>query len=500
MIEWQEQQKIISLFEFRTRGATMRHIPHPSGSSVSLLPALRLFVVMFLLISFAESCAPLPRVGGVINEELPEQENPTIYGVRGPLSAEHSKAILAKLKREAGDTDILKRHLALEEAVAGEPLVAGNKVTLLENGPATYASMFQAIDHATNSVNLECFTVEADEIGQEFAKHLILKQHQGVQVNIIYDSFGSLRTPASFFKALKDNGIMVTEFNPINLLAQKEGLDLNHRDHRKIMVVDGYTGFIGGVNISEVYSSRFFDREEEEETKTKQTVAWRDTEIRIQGPAVARLQEMFMDTWKDQKGQPLNPRDYFPEQKKVGHDVVRILDRTANSPLSLIYITLLSAIRNAETSVHLTSAYFAPDHQFLEELETAARRGVDVRLILPGITDIPSVRYAGRSHYSDLLEAGVKIYERRNALLHAKTGTIDGVWSTVGSTNLDWRSFVYDDEANAVVIGVDFAGEMEAMFQSDIQQSEFISKEEWDKRSLSERIKEMFFRVWERLL
>ena len=180
----------------------MKQILYPSEPSLSLLPALRLLVVMFLLISFAESCATLPRLGEVINEELPEQENPTIYGVRGPLSAEHSKAILAKLKREAGDTDILKRHLALEEAVAGGPLVAGNKVILLENGPATYASMFQAIDNATDSVNLECFTIEADEIGQEFAKHLIAKQHQGVQVNIIYDSFGSLRTPASFFEGL----------------------------------------------------------------------------------------------------------------------------------------------------------------------------------------------------------------------------------------------------------------------------------------------------------
>jgi cardiolipin synthase len=460
---------------------------------------LALFISISLLISFAVSCAELPRVGRVIEENKPAQETLTIYGASGPLSPEQTNAILAKLVREAGDTAILRRHLALEEAIAGEPLIAGNRVRLLENGPATYASMFQAIDHATDSVNLECYTFEGDEVGQEFARHLIAKQKQGVQVNIIYDSFGSLRTPPSFFEELTSNGVVITEFNPINLISPKDDLSLNERDHRKIVVVDGRVGFIGGVNISEVYSSSFFDREDEDR-KTKQPVAWRDTEIRIEGPAVARLQKIFMDTWKDQKGKPLNPRDYFPKQKESGDDLIRILNREPDSPLSLIYVTLVTAIRNAQRSVHLTSAYFAPDHQFLEELEAAANRGIDVTLILPGVTDVSSVLYAGRSHYSDLLEAGVKIYERKNALLHAKTGTIDGVWSTVGSTNLDWRGFLYNEEANAVVIGVDFAREMDAVFQSDIRESKLITEEEWDKRPLSERLKELIFRIWEPLL
>jgi cardiolipin synthase A/B len=452
---------------------------------------------LFLLIAF--SCATLPRYDQVVLEQrVPEY--PEIHAAKGPLSLKQSMAVLSKLRQQGGDTDVLKRHLALEEAIAGEPLFTGNKVSLLEDGPATYASMLEAIDNSTDSVNIDCFTIEAGEVGTEFARHLLAKQHQGVQVNIIYDSFGSLGTPASFFKELQDNGVLILGFNPINLLNPEDDTHLTNRDHRKIMVVDGRIGFIGGVNISEVYTSGSFGGWHADKRRRKQDVPWRDTQIRIEGPAVAGLQRVFMETWNAQKGQSLKPRDYFPDQKRVGDDVVRILNRTSDSPLSLIYITLVSAIRNAERSIHLTSAYFAPDHQFLEELEAAARRGVDVSLILPAITDIPSVRYAARSHYEDLLEAGVKIYERKNALLHAKTGTIDGVWSTVGSTNLDWRSFLYNDEANAMVIGADFAQKMEAMFQRDIAQSRFISQADWAKRSLVERMKELFFRFWERQL
>jgi cardiolipin synthase len=478
----------------------MRRLLHGLEPPTSRFDALWLFAAVCLLLVLSVSCASLPSLRRVKEKEITAHEKPVIYGANGPLTPKQSEAILARLKREAGSTGILTRYLALEQAISREPLVAGNKATLLQNGPETYASMFDAIDNATDSVNIECYTFEADEIGQQFARHLIAKQHQGVQVNIIYDSFGSLTTPASFFDNLKDNGIMVTQFNPVNPLEAKKSYDLNNRDHRKIMIVDGRIGFIGGVNISEVYSSGIFGRWKEPTENVKRAVPWRDTEVRIEGPAVATLQKMFISSWKNQKGPPLNPRNYFPELKKEGDDVARILDRRAGSPLSLIYISLVSAIRNAQRYVHLTDAYFAPDHQFLKALEAAAKRGVDVTLILPGITDIPAVRYAGRSHYEDLLEAGVKIYERKYALLHAKTGVIDGVWSTVGSTNLDWRSFAYNDEANAVIIGVDFANQMEDELQSDIKQSRFISREEWDHRPFSERIKEFIFGMWERLL
>jgi cardiolipin synthase len=176
---------------------------------------------------------------------------------------------------------------------------------------------------------------------------------------------------------------------------------------------------------------------------------------------------------------------------------VRAIGSSPKDPYSLIYATLLSAIGSAETSVHLTNAYFAPDPQLLAALEDAARRGVDVKLILPGKTDSWLVFHAGRNYYGQLLRAGVKIYERQGVILHAKTGLIDGVWATVGSTNLDWRSFLHNHELNAVVLGPDFAAQLRAVFESDLAGSTEVSLAQWERRGLDLRIKELFARAWE---
>jgi len=179
---------------------------------------------------------------------------------------------------------------------------------------------------------------------------------------------------------------------------------------------------------------------------------------------------------------------------------VRAIGSTPDDPYSLIYLTLISAIGNAEKQVYLTNAYFVPDPQLLKSLTDAAGRGVDVRLILPSHSDSAMVFHAGRSHYSGLLEGGVKLYERLGALLHSKTAVIDGVWSTVGSTNLDWRSFLDNDEINAVVLGREFGQKMSDMFAADLAASRGIDPERWERRPLSFRIKEWMARVWERLL
>ena len=179
---------------------------------------------------------------------------------------------------------------------------------------------------------------------------------------------------------------------------------------------------------------------------------------------------------------------------------MRAIGSTPDDPYSLIYLTLISAIGNAKREVHLTNAYFVPDRQLLKALIAAARRGVDVKLILPGQSDSQIVFHAGRSNYSQLLESGVKIYERRGALLHSKTAMIDGVWSCVGSTNLDWRSFLDNDEINAVVLGRDFAQQMSSMISSDIAASTEIRLEDWKKRSMLLRIKEWGASLLQRLL
>ena len=444
------------------------------------------------LLALLSACSVLPR----INPDMARRAAaPQIEGARGPLSAARSKQILDDLRASGKDTDILGRHLALEAALDDSPLVAGNKVQLLQNGPTTYAAMFAAIASARDHINMETYILDADEIGQRFATTLIAKQRAGVQVNLIRDSVGTINTPKAFFTKLSDAGINVLEFTPINPLTAKTGWDVNQRDHRKLLITDGRTAIMGGINISSVYSGGSFNSGGTGTPASK--LPWRDTDLQIDGPVVAELQKLFIETWGKQKGAPLAQRTYFPALKRQGDEVVHAIGGSPDEPYSLIYATLISAIDSAEKEVLLTNAYFVPDPQLVASLMGAVARGVDVKIVLPSATDSALVFNAGRSHYADLLRAGIKIYERQNVLLHAKTALIDGVWSTVGSTNLDWRSFLHNQEVNAVVLGNDFGGRMRAAFDADLAESKQVTLEQWERRSPVQRLKEQFGRLWQ---
>lgn len=241
------------------------------------------------------------------------------------------------------------------------------------------------------------------------------------------------------------------EFNPVNPLAARKPWELNRRDHRKLLSVDGRMAFLGGINISSVYSGG--SSSQGMRARPDGSPAWRDTDLQLQGPVVAELQKLFMATWHSQKGDALPARNYFPPSETAGREVVRAIGSSPDEPYSLIYATLLSAIGSAETSVHLTNAYFVPDPQLPAALEASAGRGVDVRLILPSQTDSWLVLHAGRGSYERQLRAGVKIHERCGVILHSKAALIDGVGSTIGSTNLDRRSFLHNRELEAVVLG-----------------------------------------------
>lgn len=427
----------------------------------------------------------------------PHAQAVAFESARGPVTARKSAAILDEIKRESGNIDILQKHLAVEQAInADSPLVLGNRLVLLQDGPATYRSMFAAMRGAKDHINLETYIFEDGDIGKQFADLLLERQAAGVQVNLIYDSVGSLNTPREFFERLSAGGIQVLEFNPVNPLAgNKKAWRLNNRDHRKLLVVDGRIAFIGGINISDAYSSGPFASSARK--KGANSVGWRDTHLQIEGPVVAEFQKLFMDTWIKQKGQPLAVKNYFPTLDKRGDEIVRAIGSASADPHSLIYLTLLSAIDHAEQQVHLTNAYFVPDPKLLKALTDAARRGVEVKLVLPSHTDSWAVFHAGRSHYSPLLRAGVKIYERRGAVMHSKTASIDGVWSTVGSTNLDWRSFLHNDELNAAILGRDFSRQMDVMFARDLAESEAIDLERWQHRSPLFRLKEWAARLVE---
>jgi cardiolipin synthase len=468
----------------------------------SILIKARLAVALSLLIGTA-SCASVPKVHDLIDQpggDQPGAQHPSITGAHGPLTPEQSKAVLARLKSETGDSDVLQRHLALESALAGSPLVVGNKVTLLQDGPATFAAMFKAIRAAKNQINLEYFTIEdIEEDGEHLSDLLVEKRNAGVEVNLIYDSIGSDDTPTAFFDRLKQAGVNLVDFNPINPIDAKAEYSINDRDHRKILVADGAVAIVGGVNLSAVYSSNPLGSGSSGAAALQQD-PWRDNDLEIEGPAVAELQKLFLATWAKQGGKQLDDAQFFPHVAPQAREVVRIIGSTPDHDVPEYYVTLLSAIRNAERRIWITAAYFVPTHAEMEDLLHAARRGVDVRLLLPSESDSMLALRVGHSHYAGLLKAGAKIYETRHEILHSKLVVIDSVWSVIGSSNFDHRSVLFNDEVDAVVLGGDTAAQMEAMLQDDFAKADPIELSAWENRPFSDRIEDMFARLWQTLL
>ena len=445
--------------------------------------------------AFLVGCGTVPNVGALLHTNPLYLASPNFVGPDGPLTARQAQHVIDRLKEHQGTpSDILERHLAFEQALSNVPLVLGNKITLLENGDVAYSAMLAAIRSARDSINIEMYIFSGGPVGQMFADALIERQRHGVHVSLMYDGLGSFLTSASFFARLQQNGVAVLQYRPINPFATKLHWTFGHRNHRKMLVVDGRIAFTGGINISEVYASGLSGS-----THKGPLAYWRDTDIEIEGPAVAEFQHLFIDEWNYQKGPPLGSRDYFPKIERQGNQIIRVIGSVPER-FSLIYVTLISAIVNAETNIYITDAYFAPDHQMLHALEHAARRGVDVRLLLPSQSDEPLIVSASRSHYQALLRSGVKIYEWQGEMLHAKTATIDGVWSTVGTSNLDWWSIARDNEVNAVILSHSFGGEMDLMFRNDMENSMQIELGQWENRSLHERLDESVARFIEPLL
>jgi cardiolipin synthase A/B len=452
--------------------------------------SLGFLVLAASLATLGGGCAPLPNVAE-LTAGVPPAHSPTpaqIASANGFLSPKQSQALLARLQQASGGTDILNRYTAVMESVTDRPLTKGNTVTLLVDGPATFATMFRAVEHARDHIHLETFSMEDvdDGTGHKLADLLLQKQAAGVSVKVIYDSVGSFSTPAAFFQRLRDGGIQVAEFNPIDPSKARGRWRLAQPDHRKLLIVDGTVAITGGVNFSRVYSS---SPSAENEGKAAQ-LPWRDTDAQIEGPAVAEFQALFLETWEKQTGVKLSAASYFPALKEVGKDLVGVLSSPAGEARRITFIMYVTAITFAENSVHMTNAYFVPDQQTVAALTAAARRGVDVRIVLPSATDSSLAQSAGEYTYAELLESGVKLYRRRYALLHAKTLVIDGVWSTVGSTNMDFWSSSTNAEVNAVILSREFAREMEHLFSSDLAQADEIRWVDWKERPWRLKVRE----------
>ena len=423
-----------------------------------------------------------------------------VFGARGPLSAKQSKAVLERLAQGAPNAGALERHLAVEQVVAESPLFTVNQVRILRDGAETFPAMFAAIRQAKRYVYLEYYIFEDVTCeGESLSDLLVHKSQAGVRIHVIYDGIGSIGTDSAFFEKLQAAGVQIAEFNPPN--PWKYHSALNARDHRKLLVADGTVAILGGVNLSSTYQSvpSLADGKPADNRGTADV--WHDTDVQINGPVVPELEMLFREHWDEQEGVALaSDVDADPAAQPPGDEVVRIL---GSSPVRLkrrYYVTTVSAIRNAESSIWITGSYFVPTHQEKEGLIRAARRGVDVRLLLPSRSDSGPALAVQHSHYEEFLSAGVKIYEKNDGILHSKTVVIDKVWSIIGSSNFDHRSVLFNDEVDAVVLGNETGQRLASDFMADLQHAHRIDREEWRQRSALEHLRESFWRLWEQLL
>jgi cardiolipin synthase len=385
---------------------------------------------------------------------------------------------------------------ARQRARPAAPLVEGNEARILIDGPSTHDAMFAAMARARDHINLQTYILEDGDPGERLLAVLKDRVAAGVRAQILYDSIGSLATPREYFERLREAGVRLCEFNPVRTRLDK----VNNRDHRKILVVDGRVAFTGGINISSTYSSssRAARRIADQETDKKS--GWRDTQVMVEGPVVAQFQRLFLEAWALQDCGPSAEAAYYPKLERRGDKAMRVVASDPGADRSEMYAALLKRVAGARSRVWLTVGYFVPDPDTKRALVEAARRGVDVRLVLPGFSDFWAPVDAGRSHYDELLAAGVRIYEWHDALMHAKTAVIDSQWSSIGSTNLDWRSFVHNYEADLVVYHAGFAQEMERRFRSDVSASREIDPRQWRDRDFPQKLREWLARQWEYLL
>lgn len=423
---------------------------------------------------------------------------PPLVARQRALSGEESDPLLRSALEEYKNDDAIRELVSAVRRYSSAPLTAGNLVSVLIDGPQTYAAIEAELKAARHHIHLETFIFGADDIGRRFGELLARKRKEGVEVRVLYDSVGSMDTPKSFFEGLRQQGIEVREFRPMNPVKNPRIWDIHNRDHRKILVVDGQVGFTGGINIDSTYSSASTSKPGPQRGIED---GWRDTHMRIAGPAVKQLQSLFLQTWAEAADAvDVGEGDgYFPSVRPAGATLVTIVGNDSESDDRSLYGTYLAAFTHASNRLWITHAYFAPNPELLDAMAGAARRGVDVRLIVPAFTDSTLVLNATQSTFTALLQAGVKIYELKDALLHAKSVVIDGTVSIVGSANLDMRSFLHNDEANAIVIDRDFGRRMEEVFRRDQRASRPVTLERWQQRSLWQRLKEFgvkLFSYW----
>ncbi|MHB8881967.1 MAG: phospholipase D-like domain-containing protein [Thermodesulfovibrionales bacterium] len=374
------------------------------------------------------------------------------------------------------------------ERVFDDRFVAGNKATLLWKDNESFGLIFDAMRRAEELICLEFYIFRNDETGTELAALLKQKAAQGVRVYLLYDHFGSWTTPVSFWRDLRAHGIEVRASRPFRWTSP---LYYVHRDHTKLIIIDGVRAFTGGLNIANEYRGYHL-------LKMKRHSGWRDTGIFLEGPVAGTLLDRFRLTWSFWKGGPI-VSDSPAAPVGGGVSVLPIFTHSAQERRKFRKL-LYYSINSAHQGINLTTAYFTPSRRMVQVLEEAVSRGVEVKLLLPGRSDIIAAHYAGRAFFTRLLRAGVRIFTYNGVILHAKTAVFDGVWSIIGSANLDFQSLRRNDEGNVGIAGGEFGRRMLAVFEEDLTKSEELVLERWLKRPLHEKIQEYFFALFRRRL
>lgn len=364
------------------------------------------------------------------------------------------------------------------EKILGLPFTKNNNVRLLQSGLEVFQSILDAVSTAQRTICIEFYIFKDDDTGNKLSSLLKEKSRQGVSVYLLYDHFGSFLTARNFWSALKKEGVKVRVSHPFKLSSLKSYI---YRDHKKLLIIDGQKAFMGGFNIADEYH-RFF---------RKKKKIWRDMGIYLEGPITSSLLDIFSKSWKTWKGELIKSP---PEHRQPTHGVpvIPIFVSSARTRRKMRRL-LLYSIKNSKESILLTTAYFIPSRRILMALINAAQRGVNLKLLLPGKTDVLSVFYAGRSYYTRLLKAGVEIYNYQGAVLHSKTSVFDGCWSVIGSANLDFQSLRRNEESNVGIFDREFSRQITEVFQNDLKSSIKIDPETWSRRPLHQKFLEKFF-------
>jgi cardiolipin synthase len=357
----------------------------------------------------------------------------------------------------------------------GAQLMPGNRVQALVNGDQFFPDMLKAIAGAQKTITFETYIYWSGEVGARFTRALVERARAGVRVHVLFDALGSQKIDEADVEQMKAAGVQVAKYNPLRWYSI---VRMNNRTHRKILVVDGRTGYTGGAGIGDEWAG---DAQRPEH--------WRDTQFRVEGPAVAQMQAAFMENWIEVTGDVLHGEDYFPELPRAGAQQAQFFISSPGGGGETMQLMYLLSIASAKESILLSAAYFVPDDNEVRMLVEARKRGVRVSIIVPGkVTDSPAARRASRSTWGDLLRAGVEIHEYQPTFFHCKVMIVDRLWVSVGSTNFDTRSFSTNDEANLNVYDREFAAAQARIFEDDLKRSRRIALDQWQERPWTEKL------------